>query len=783
MPRLNPEELRRECDPSAFPFETSADAPLPDRFIGQARAESSMQFGLAVESRGYNIFLAGPRGTGKHSIIEQLVKAIAATKSVPDDWCLVYNFNEPNKPNAVRFPAGVATKFKKKMEQFLKSLQESVPGLLESKEFEESRNDIQEKMQQKEVELLGELNQFAVKNGFVIKKTQGGMLTVPVKNDQPLSQEEYDRLSDESREAIRQKREKVDELVRETFRQLRKYARTAREKIQELEKNTVAFALDRLMEDIVEEYQTVPEISEYLHAVRKDILDNIDDFKPQQLRPGMDLSEPTKSSIRYQVNVLVDNSTTRGAPVIMELHPTYHNLFGKLERRVMFGVMVSDFTMIETGSFLRANGGYLVLQARDVLKAPLAWDGLKRSILNSRVQIEDMMQDYSIFPTAAIRPEPIPVQVKVIMTGDHYTYRLLHALDEDFVEMFKVKVDFDSEMERSHENELKFASFIRQVSETEQLLPFDRSAMASIVEQGSRAVENQDKLTSQFSAITDLIRESHFWAKDSGSQIVRKEHVIKALDEKLYRFDLVAQKFQESLEKGILMVDTEGSVAGQINGLAVYNLGDFVFGKPTRITANTFAGKHGVVNIEREAHLSGKTHDKGLLILSGYLSEKFATKKPLSVSGSVCFEQSYEKIDGDSASSAELLALLSSLADTPIDQGIAVTGSVNQKGECQPIGAVNYKIEGFFNLCKLRGLTGTQGVIIPHQNRRDLMLKTEVIEAVQNKTFHIYAVKNVEEAIEILTGVPATGGADSIFGKIEKKLSSFHKKASTQERS
>jgi predicted ATP-dependent protease len=772
MHRLKPEELRRECDASSFPFASSAEAPLPERLIGQDRAESSMNFGLAIQSKGYNIFLAGPRGTGKSSIIDQLVRSTAEAKPVPDDWCLVYNFVEPNKPRAVRFSPGQAMKFKKQMEKFLKSFQESVPQLLEGKEFEEARSDIQEKLQQREIELLGELNQFASKNGFLIKKTQGGMLTVPIVNDQPLSQEEYDKLGEEQRDAIRQKREKVDESVRETFRQLRKFTRVAREKIQELERNMVSFALDRLIDDLVDEYETIPAVSEYLTAVRQDILDNIDDFKPQVMRPGLELTDQPKALTRYHVNVLVDNSSLRGAPVITELHPTYQNLFGKLERRVMLGAMVSDFTLVEPGSFLRANGGYLVLHAKDVLKAPFAWDGLKRSILNSRVQIEDMAQDYSLFPTAAIRPEPIPVEVKVIMTGDPYTYRLLHALDEDFVEMFKVKVDFDFEMLRNPENEIRYASFIRQITESENLLSFDRSAIAAVVEYGSRAVENQEKLTSQFSAITDIVRESHFWAKEFGSSTVVREHVFKALEQKLHRVNLTSQKYQENLEKGILLVDTKGFVSGQINGLAVYNLGDFAFGKPTRITANTYAGKLGVVNIEREAKLSGRTHDKGLLILSGYLSEKFAYKKPLSVSASICFEQSYEKIDGDSASSTELLALLSSLANAPVDQGIAVTGSINQKGEYQPIGAVNYKIEGFFELCKSRGLTGTQGVIIPHQNCRNLMLKPDVVEAVRNGTFHVYAAKNIEEAIEILTGIPAA----TIFARVSEKLDAFAEK-------
>jgi len=700
MPRLKPEELRRECDAASFPFESSEKAPLPERFIGQDRAESSMHFGLAIESKGYNIFLAGPRGTGKSSLIELLVRAIAASKPVPDDWCLVYNFSEPNKPQAIRFVPGQAMKFKKQMEKFLKSFQESVPRLLEEKEFEEARSGIQEKLQQREAELLGELDQFASGHGFLIKKTQGGMLTVPIVNEQPLSQEEYGKLGEKEREAIRLKREKVDEFVRETFRQLRKLARIAREKLQELERNMVAFALDRLLEDLMEEYEGIPAVAEYLTQVRKDILESIDDFKPPTTRPGLELAEPAKTLTRYHVNVLVDNSALRGAPVITELHPTYQNLFGKLERRVMLGAMVSDFTLVEPGSFLRANGGYLVLHAKDVLKAPFAWDGLKRSILNSRAQIEDMMQDYSLFPTAAIRPEPIPVQVKVIMTGDPNTYRLLHSLDEDFVEMFKVKVDFDFEMPRTPENELQYASFIRRVTEAEILLPFDRTAIAAVVEYGSRAVENQEKLTSQFSAVTDIIRESHFWAKDSGSPRVLREHVFQALEQKLHRVDLISQKYQEYLEKGTLLVDTKGFVHGQINGLAVYNLGDFVFGKPTRITANTFAGKVGVVNIEREAKLSGRTHDKGLLILSGYLSEKFAGKKPLSISASVCFEQSYERIDGDSASSTELLALLSSLADAPIDQGIAVTGSVDQLGRVQPIGGATAKIEGFFEICR-----------------------------------------------------------------------------------
>ncbi len=781
MKSLRPEELTHVCDPGGFPCETSAHAPLPERFIGQDRAESSMEFGLAIDSKGFNIFLVGPRGTGKSSIIELLVRKVAATKPVPDDWCLVYNFADPNKPGALRFPPGEATRFKKQMENFLKSFQETVPRLLESKEFEEARNDIQEKLQEREVSLLGELNQLAALRGFLIKKTQGGMLTIPIKEEQPLNQEEYDRLPDEEKEVIRGKREVVDEAVRETFRQLRKFARVAREKMMELERTTVAFALDRLIDDLQDEYESMADVAGYLKQVRDNVLNNLDDFRPQVEKTALDFAPQSKPLSRYSVNVLVDNSTLQGAPVIMEFHPTYANLFGKLERRVILGAMVTDFTLVEAGSFLRASGGYLVLQAKDVLKSPFAWDGLKRAILNSRIQIEDMLQDYTLFPTAAIRPQPIPANVKVIMTGDPATYRLLHSLDEDFVEMFKVKVDFDFEMQRTKESELQYASFIRQVSEAENLLPFDCTAMAAIVEYGSRVVENQEKLTSQFSAVSDIIRESHFWAKHTSQERVSREHVLKALDEKLYRVNLISNKYQEMLEKEIIMVDTDGTVTGQINGLAVYNLGDFVFGKPTRITANTFAGKAGVVNIEREAKLSGRTHDKGLLILSGYLSEQFATRKPLGISASICFEQSYERIDGDSASSTELLALLSSLAGAPIDQGLAVTGSINQKGEYQPIGAVNYKIEGFFELCRSRGLTGTQGVIIPHQNRKNLMLKQQVVNAVRDGMFHIYAVQHVEEALEILTGMPARETADgqpadTIFGRIARKLEAFSEK-------
>lgn len=780
------ERLRHVCDPTQFNFRTTEEVePLAEAIIGQERAVRAMEFGLRVRCPGYNVYVSGPTGTGRSTYARSAVEAVAADGAVPDDWCYVNNFDDPVQPLALRLPAGQGRKFAQDVDELVDDLKAEIPKIMASKEFDERKAAVRRKYQEESSARLGELDAAVKASGFALQHTTAGFLTVPLKEGKPMDQEDLAALTDEERADLERRSEAVQEKVVEALRSLKSLEKEFKAELTDLERRAVSGAISPFFSRLEAKYEAVPRVGEYLEAFLKDVLDRLDEFKPREEGEGQVVmalaamaqraGEP--SFRRYKVNLLVNNAEAKGAPVVIETNPTYYNLFGSIEYQGQLGTLATDFTLVKPGAIHRANGGYLILQAHDLLANPLSWEALKRALKNKEVRIENIGEQYRLVPTTTLRPEPVPLDVKVVLIGSSLVYQLLYNYDEDFRKFFKVKADFDVEMDRTPKHIHKYASFIGSVCRREELRHMDPSAVARIVEYSSRLVGDQDKLSTRFNEVVELVYESCAWAEAEGAAHVSASHVEKAIDEKIYRSNLIEEKFQEMLTAGKIMVDTEGRTVGQVNGLAVLGLGDYLFGKPTRITAKTFQGEDGVINIERESRLSGRLHNKGVLILGGFLGDRYGQDKPLTLSASLAFEQSYEEVDGDSASSTELYALLSSLSGLPIRQDLAVTGSVNQHGQVQPIGGVNQKIEGFFDLCAARGLTGSQGVLIPHQNVRDLMLKEEVIEAARAGLFHIYAVRTIDEGIEILTGIPAgerqADGSypeDTVHGRVDRRL-------------
>jgi len=760
---LKPEDLKRKCKSDDLSFETTKEVPPLEGIIGQERAKKALEFGLKIRSDGYNIYVSGISGTGRTTSVEQAIKKLAKNQPVPDDWVYVHNFTNPDTPKALRFPPGKANIFKKDMDSLINDLKLEIPKVFEGEIYLEHKNQILKEFQNKRNTLLDQLEESAKRAGFQIKQTPSGILFIPTVEGKPLTEEEMEQLTDQAKEEIRKKQEMLYEQLEEILRQIRQFEKETKEKLSQLEKDTARYILSPKIEELKEKYFQQEEIVEYLEEVEKDIIENVDEFKEKkevEILPGLKLPEKESSLFKYKVNVLIDNSRTKGAPVIKETNPTCYNLCGRIEYKPQLGAMVTDFTMIKPGALHKANGGYLILQVLDILKNYLSWETLKRALKNKQVIIEDLNEQFRLINTPTLRPEPIPLETKVILIGQPIFYYLLFYYDEDMKKLFKVKADFSTIMNRDKKGIEDYAAFIGKICRDEGLKHFDKTAVARIIEYGSRRVEDQTKLTTRFIEIADIIRESNFWAEIENSEIVTEKHVKKALEEKIYRSNLIEKRIEELIKEGTIMVDVDGEKVGQINGLSVITLGEYSFGKPSRITATISVGRDGVINIDREVKLAGTIHNKGFLIINNYLKEKFGKNKTITFSGSICFEQLYEEIEGDSASSTELYLLLSALSDLPIKQGIAVTGSVNQKGEIQPIGGVNEKIEGFYYTCKSIGLTGNQGVIIPEKNVKNLMLNDEVIEAVKNGKFHIYAVKTIDEGIEILTGVPT--------GKLQK---------------
>jgi lon-related putative ATP-dependent protease len=758
--KLPVEKLRWICDPDQFEFTTTDDLPELEGTLGQARALASIDFGLGIRESGFNLFLAGEPGTGRSSTVQNILKKRAKGEPTPSDWVYVNNFKTPDLPIALALPAGKGSELEQDMRELISAVRSVIPKALDSKEYETNKATIVESYQEHNNELFSTLETEAQDKGFALQRTVSGLVMVPQKEDRNFTQEEYEALPEEEKERISQIGQELTDKLNDVLRQVRENEKQTKDALAQLDRDLGNATVGHHLDPLREKYGDNPAVVEYLNAVQEDIIANLEDFKPQQPVqspiPGLKLPRQEPSFERYQVNVFVDNHETEGAPVVFEPNPTYNNLFGRIEHVMQMGGMATtNFTLIKPGALHRANGGYLIVDAREVLMNPFSWDSLKRCIRNAEIKIEDPLEQYRFITTVSMKPESVPLQAKIIMIGSPWIYYLLFHLEPDYRKFFKVKADFDSRIARTSEVIKDYALFVATHCKNEKLLPFDRSGVAGLIEYSARLVEDQNKLSSQFMEIADLIREASYWAGKDGSQVVDHGHVTRAIEQKIYRSNRIEERMQELFDDGTIMVDTDGAAVGQINGLAVMTVGDHTFGRPSRVTSRVWLGRAGMVNIEREVKLSGPIHDKGVLILTGYLGGKFAHDKPLSFSASICFEQNYEGVEGDSASSTELYCLLSAFSGVPIKQGIAVTGSVNQHGMVQPIGGVNYKIEGFYAVCKSRGLTGDQGVMIPASNERHLMLSDEVVQAVREGKFHIWSVSTIDEGIEILTGVPA----------------------------
>ena len=758
--KLPPESLRWICNPREFEFNTTEEVQPLEGTIGQERALRAIDFGLGLESQGFNIYILGESGTGKTTTINKKLEMRAMKEKVPDDWCYVYNFDDPDRPKTMSLTPGMGIILQKDMDGLINILKAEIPKIFESKEYEKHRNQILEEYQEKSKELLSKIEVEATKKGFTLRKTATGIILAPIKNGgETLSQDEFGALEEDRRRRLEELSKELQEKLNDALRLAREGEKELKEKISKLERDAALTVVDQLITELESKYRLYPEILKYFEDVKEDILVNLEDFKaPEEAIPSLPFLKMPKaepSFNRYKINVLVNNSGAQGAPVVIETNPTYLNLFGRIEHKIQYGIAITDFTMIKAGSVHRANGGYLVVNALDLLRNIFVWDALKRMIKNREIKIEDIWEQYRLISTVTLKPEPIPLNIKVVLLGSPYLYYLLYNLDEDYKKLFKVKADFDNRMMRTKENLLKYASFISARCREENLRHFDRTGVAKVIEYGVRLAEDQKRLSAKFFNIADIVREANYWASQDGNSYITARHVEKALEEKIYRSNKIEERIQELIDEGTIMVDVDGAVVGQVNGIAVIDLGDYSFGKPSRITAKTYTGKAGVVNIERETKMSGRIHDKAHMILTGYLGGKFSQELPLTLSASICFEQLYEEVEGDSATCTELYALLSSLSGLPIKQGIAVTGSMNQRGEVQPVGGINEKIEGFFEVCKLGGLTGEQGVIIPERNVKNLMLKEAVVEAVRDGKFYIYPIGDIDEGIEILTGVDA----------------------------
>lgn len=784
--RVPVERLRRTCKPEELDFfTTTEDVPPLDGFIGQERAVRAMQFGLAMDAPCYNIFVVGQPGTGKSTYVQAVVTQAATKRSQPSDWCYIHNFTEPDRPLAIALPAGEGRGLQKNMEEFMSDLRVALPKAFEGGDYEQQKSAIEQSVNQKMAGHFQKLEEEAVEAGFNVKQTPKGVVFIPLKDGEPLSQEDYEKLPAQERWDMEEEGRKLKKRLEDIFLTGRMLEKQAKEQIDELEKQIALFAAGPLIGKLQEKYKDYPAILNYLEIVLKDVTDKLELFKGPEhhpAQPPLQLSqEETDPFNRYKVNLFVNNGQNGGAPVVIEPSSSYYNLFGKIEYRSQVLAMSTDFLMVKPGAMHRANGGYLILQAKDILSDPLIWNTLKKALKYRQAMVENIGEQYRLVPTATLRPEPISLNVKVILIGSPALYHLLYSLDEDFQKLFKVKVDFDTEMPRTLENLRQYASFVSSVCRRENLKHFSREGLARLIEHCSRLAGDQNKLSTRFNEVVEIIIEAAACASLENSRYVESAHVNEAIREKIYRSNRIEEKLQEMVLQETIMINTQGAVVGQVNGLSVISSGDYTFGRPMRITARTYMGRGGVIHIERETNMSGNIHNKGVLTLGGYLGGKFAQGRPLGVTAQITFEQLYDGVEGDSASSAELYAILSSMADLPLKQGLAVTGSVNQFGEIQPIGGATEKIEGFFDLCRAKGLSGDQGVIIPVQNLGNLMLKEDVVEAVRNNLFHIYAVKNIEEGIELLSGLPAgQAGEDgnypegTVFCLVNHKINEYN---------
>jgi lon-related putative ATP-dependent protease len=753
---LTAEQVRPWCDPAAFHCNSTEQIEPIKGIIGQDRAISALEFGLNIRKQGFNIFVAGVAGTGKTTAIKPYLESLAAKKDTPPDWCYVNNFRDPYHPKALQLPAGMGQELQKDMTRLIENARRSIEQAFASKEYAARRGEVTEQFSKQREAIFERLRSKAEEQGFRLQSTPFGVVFVPLVDGRPMTEEEYGKLSKENRNELEKIRERLTKELQEQVARLRSQEREVQQQLEATDKDVARYAIGHLFEELKNKYKKLPQVVEYLKEVEQDMVDNFGQFRTEQQTDSNPLAAMQgmlrEHTLRqYQINVLVDNSDLKGAPVVVEFNPTFQNLVGRIEKEAQFGALSTDFTLIRSGSLHRANGGYLVVRIEDVMSNFESWQALKRALRDGKLVIEEVGERFGFMATKSLRPEPVPLDIKVVVIGEPIFYYLLWRMDLEFKELFKVKADFDTRMDRTEENLKKYAAVICRTCQEENLRHLKSDALAKIMEHSSRLSGNQDKLSTMFRDIADIIREANFWAEQDKSSLIEARHIRRAIEQKVYRSNLIQQRINEMIDKGVLMIDTEGEKVGQVNGLEVLDLGDFAFGKPTRITTSLGVGREGLIDIEREAKLGGRIHSKGVMILSGYIADNYAREMPLSLAARLVFEQSYEEVEGDSASSTELYAILSRLADVPLKQNIAVTGSVNQKGEIQAIGGVNEKIEGFFEVCQAKGLNGDQGALIPEANVKNLALKEEVAEAVKAGKFHIYPVRTIAEGMEVLS--------------------------------
>ena len=775
---IAPALLCQRCDPDQFSFTTTEELEDLGEIIGQARALDAIQLGTGIRRDGYNVFVLGSPGTGKHTLVRQFLESRALHESVPSDLCYVNNFEKPHKPDAILLPAGRGTKLRQDMHLLIEELRVAIPAAFESDEYRNKIEAIQETFSVHQDSAFQGLGEEAEKQNIALLKTPSGFTFAPMRNGEVIQPEEYDKLPPEERTKIEDVIEMLEERLQKIIRQVPQWRKEKREKIRHLNREITLLAVGSLISEVRINYADLPAILRYLDAVQQDIIDNADEFRKQEeTAPGAESSIVEAPFRRYQVNLLVDHRASRGAPIIYDDHPMYSNLVGRVEHVAQMGALVTDFTLIKPGSLHQANGGYLLLDISKILAQPFGWEGLKRALTSHEIRIESLGQMLSLVSTVSLEPEPVPLDVKIILFGDRIFYYLLYEYDPEFSALFKVAADFEDSIERNPDANALYARLIGTLARKEKLLPFDRNAVARIIEHSARIVGDSEKLSAHMQSIVNLLCEADYWTQQAGKNTVGTTEVQQAIDTQIHRADRLKQRMHEEIVRGTVLIDTQGSVIGQVNGLAVIDLGNFAFAQPIRITATTRLGDGELINIEREVELSGATHSKGVLILSAFLAERYAKNNLLSLSASITFEQSYGMIDGDSASVAELCALLSSLSGLPVKQSLAVTGSVNQLGQVQAIGGVNEKVEGFFDICKARGLTGEQGVLIPATNVKHLMLRQDIVDAAKAGQFHIYPIETVDQSIELLTGVsigmPDASGnlpPDSVNYRVVEKL-------------
>ncbi len=760
--RLSPEQLRWVCDPGQLKFDTTAEVDALEGPIGQQRAMSALEFGANIPSEGYNVFVLGPPGTGRSTMTRQALEQMAKDQPQPSDWCYVYNFEDPRSPKTIELPVGRGVALRDQVNELIEDVNQAIAQAFESESYQDQRDELLKDFREQRSQQIQQFEEEAEATGFTVGRGPGGVVVAPAADGEVMSPQDYAELPEEERKTLDRKREELQDKLVGIMRDVQRREKDAREQVKQLDRQVVEFAAGHLIDESADEYKEYPEVAEHLAQMKQDLIENVAQFRDGEeqtprlpLPPGFPALEKSPYD-RYRINLLLTSGELEGAPVIFEANPTIDNLTGQIEYQTQMGSLVTDFTMVRPGALHRANGGYLMMEAEAILRRPYAWEALKRCLKNREIRIESLQDQLRWLSTVSLEPEPIPLNVKVVLLGSPLLYHLLYTYDEDFAKLFKVKADFNVLMDRSAETLTQVAQFVAKRCQEENLLAFSADAVAKIAEYAARVAADRDKLTTRFVQIADLAREAAYWARHNGDgQLVRADDVQYALEQHIWRSDRVEQRLLELIEEGTLLVDTEGEVVGQINGIALLPVGDYLIGKPTRLTARTFMGRAGIINIEREAELSGPIHNKGVLILGGYLGQKYTSEYPLSCTASISFEQTYEEVEGDSAACAELYAMLSSLSGLPIRQNLAVTGSVNQHGQVQPVGGVTRKIEGFYETCKVKGLTGDQGVVIPATNIRHLMLREEVVDAVAEGKFHIYAVETIDEGLEMLTGVAA----------------------------